>query len=421
MKKFYFIIPVLASVTIGCNKETAGEDVFGKTVSERKKENTEYFKKILTSAPYGWAIEQYAGGAKAEVGGFTNTVAFDEENVTSRMDMIPPTANYAAISKYSLINNGGTVLSFDEFNSIMHYLARPSSYRKDGQQADFEFLLLSYDETEEIIHIKGKKYGVESRLIKLKEPAANYIEKVHNIYGVVEMYRGLNDLAVNDISIPFTKSNRTLTYTPDSSKSDIKMVPFSFSDTGIHFREPVTINGVTFQDLTLDISANLFKSEDGKVKFYLNHLVPFNFVSELWLVDPANRSPLFVDTFNRVKDANSQKYTSPQETLDPRIEWGRTNDGASGMTLFSRFIEPGTGLDKIHRAVYKFGFKSGRNSDEIVIYANGTGTNWSEYLHLTPMVDLIEEGSPYKYEVISNTEVKLTSKNNPALWFVVKK
>ncbi|MFV0483086.1 MAG: hypothetical protein ACK5MG_03195, partial [Bacteroidales bacterium] len=76
-------------------------------------------------------------------------------------------------------------------------------------------------------------------------------------------------------------------------------------------------------------------------------------------------------------------------------------------------------------ANYNLSFEGSVESAQYLnIVKSGAGYQWSYFTHLEPFVDLISESSPYTVEFDdpdNPTSVKLTSVNDPDVWFVVKR
>lgn len=390
-------------------------DVFDASASERITQSITEYHKLLTSSANGWAFEYYPGGKQREAIGHIYTLHFTDTHVTAMLDI---GGAVSSPTTYSLKPNGGVTLSFDEYNPLLHYFAQPSAGAYNGQLADFEFVVISHTDNE--IVLKGKKYHSLMRMQKLQETAETYMAKVRAVRDFV-MGKGFSTLLVNNKEVSFKQSGNFI-FTYQENQQDVKIsTTFVFTDKGIRFYEPLTIDGVTFQELTLNTQDNALSSADGKVVFKLLYEFPFDFSSaSIWRVDASNSSltsDAFREVFNNVKQINDQRYANLNVSLSTTIIFkGDTEE----IELFSTII----GSNRGYAARYKMAFRGGKNPNEVNISLVGEGHNWNFFTHLNPLRNLIAESSPYRLEMDDSanpTVVKFISIANPDVWFVLVK
>lgn len=409
-----------------CRKET--EDLFDKPASERLKASINDYKKMLESAENGWAFEYYCGGKDMKNGGFMLPLVFKDGKVSSVVDMYllyGTPFQYSDTSNYSLVANGGVTLSFDEYNYNIHLFSDPNTFgmKPDGLAGDFEFLITGYEEN--LIFLKGKKYGIPMRMKKIEIPLKDYVEELQKVMQTAVRYGSFayKQFNVNDEVIMFEKNNRSIickTQDKDGKETET-VLPYVFTNKGISFYRPATIKGVTFQHLNVDLENKCFKSADDKVYLYTTFQIPFDIINKSWVVQTevdTLSSELFRNTVKQVDAANSKIY--PKEKLKDKIRIGKTKQGPIGITMASAFVD---NPDKGH--IIMFETVVGINKKkELSLTLNGFGSKTEPYKHLKPLAELITNNSPYRYEVDKEPYprvVKLISTKNADVWFTLTK
>ena len=388
-------------------------DVFDGSASERIEQSITEYHKLLASSTNGWILEYYPGGKKREAQGHTYALKFSDTHVTAMLDIAAETAS---ATTYSIKPNGGVTLSFDEYNPLLHHFVAPSGGAYNGQLADFEFVIMSH--TDDVVVLKGKKYHSLMRLVKLQESADSYMEKVRDVRNYVTG-KGLSEFLIDGQEISFRQpKNIVFTYQENQENRNISTT-YLYTDRGMKFYEPLTINGTTFQELILNIDTNSLHSADGKVIFKLLYDIPFNFSATEWWSVEANKSSStsdrFSEVFNKVKEVNDKRYSNLNVSLSNFIYFRSSTEE---IRLFSDI----KGTDSGYPAFYKLAFRGGKKPDEVNISLVGEGQNWNFFTHLNPLRDLIVKSSPYKVELndtANPTTVKLTSIQNPEVWFVL--
>ncbi|MDO5608180.1 MAG: DUF4302 domain-containing protein [Capnocytophaga sp.] len=413
MKNFIQSIIMLIAVlsVVSCNNRFE-DDIFPEPAAARIGKSLTEYKEILVSAPNGWALENYVGGSSRTFGGYTYTMQFTDTEVTAMLDLLGTSASET--TTYDVIANGGPTLTFDVYNEIIHVFSTPSASNYNAYMTDYEFLILSYEN--DVITMKGKKYGNMIRLVKLNEIPTAFLTKVIDTYQYVEN-TGILEFIMGGNKVSFTKSARTIIYTYDENGTSVsKTAAYIYTEDGIQFYEPLTINGVTIHNLFLNKTTNTLDTADGIVVFYLAQALTIDLKSTQWVIYPnadQQCSDLFNTTFDQIVAADYARWGS---TLLPVIGFGLTSENGTGITFLS--VEAaGT-----YRTVKNLVFSGTKNVGEVNIALGSNGFNWTWFTHLLPLANLIAENGPYTAELnnASNpTVVKLTSIKNPDIWFTL--
>ncbi len=134
MKKVYLLLLILSPLIFqSCLKDQ--EDLFDESPAERMSQALSEYKSVLASSENGWILEYYPE-ANQSYGGFVFIVEFSESEVTAFTELASD-ASTSVTSLYQLISDDGPVLSFDTYNSFLHFFSQPSGSMPDGYQGDF--------------------------------------------------------------------------------------------------------------------------------------------------------------------------------------------------------------------------------------------------------------------------------------------
>ena len=169
-KSLAFLLLIVMATSCIDNTE---EMVFEESSSDRIQNAISEYKDLLTSSENGWVVEYYAGIDQSN-GGFNFVMKFNED-LTSNV-LMELAFDDSQSNMYDVIASGGPVLTFNTYNWLTHFFATPSPTNADGFEGDYEFFLLSM--TEDVITMKGKKFGNIMRMVKLTETPEEYLTKV---------------------------------------------------------------------------------------------------------------------------------------------------------------------------------------------------------------------------------------------------
>lgn len=250
MKKFN-ILMILVLLLSACTSRV--DDVFEKSSAVRITEEINRTQKTLIGAANGWVMEFYAA---TRYGGYNMICKFDENSMATVQNEIYD--GVIATSHYKLEQSQGVVLSFDEYNEVMHFFSDPSNpagigMNGDGMEGDFEFRVISVSD-EEIV-LQGKKHGskVVMHPLALDEDWTDYLD------AAMEMEDNMNasnyTFHIGDKELALSSSYRTLNYI-DEETGKTTVYPFIFTPKGITFYNDFEYNGKAVKDL-------IYSEEDG--------------------------------------------------------------------------------------------------------------------------------------------------------------
>lgn len=246
MKKIINSILIGAAV-LGLSSCSLHDDteLFGEPAAERLEKAVAADKALLESASNGWELHLWTG-KEYSAGGYTYFMKFANDKVTVSSDIAPATMK--TTSSYDVISDQGPVLTVNTFNEIFHYLAQPSMDDDDGEQQDYEFVIMRT--TNDSIYLRGKKWGNHMVMTRVAESTSwedeiNKIQQMDNdlmrTFALVEGNDTLGGVSLGD--------DRILTYT---DKSGYKKIPYYVSTKGITLAKPLEVNGKALQELDYD-------------------------------------------------------------------------------------------------------------------------------------------------------------------------
>lgn len=220
-------------------------ELFGEPAAERLEKNVAADKTLLESAANGWELHLWTGKDYSG-GGYTYFMKFANDKVTVSSDIAP--ANMKTTSSYDVISDQGPVLTVNTYNEVFHYLAEPSMDDDDGEQQDYEFVIMRT--TNDSIYLRGKKWSNHMVMTRVAESTSweDEINKIQQMdeglmrtFSLVEGNDTLGGVSLGD--------DRILTYT---DKSGYKKIPYYVSTKGITLLQPLEVNGKALQELNYD-------------------------------------------------------------------------------------------------------------------------------------------------------------------------
>lgn len=257
-KTLLYVLMVLPTLLLqSCLKDQ--EDIFDTPSSIRMQEVLDNAKKVLTSSEEGWAFEYFPDRYQS-YGGFAYAVKFDNQQVTAVFELEPESSES---SLYKLTNDNGPILSFDSYNTFLHYFATPSSSNYEGMDGDFEFIIMSV--TEDLITLRGKRTGNTMYLRRLAKDPATYIKAVYTISDNIIASTAKGTLGTSDISCFIDLDSRRMDITyMKGDEAVVASASYIPNETGIRFYNPMELNGATLSELSYNIDTYTFSGKDSE-------------------------------------------------------------------------------------------------------------------------------------------------------------
>lgn len=428
MKHFLYLILLLAAFGFqSCLKDD--ENLFDKNPTERMSATLVAYQATLLDSKEGWALEYYPN-KDLSYGGFTYTVKFDADNATVGMDYMG--SDKMVTSMYKLTNDNGPVLTFDTYNPVMHFFAKPSQSQPDGKGGDYEFIFMAKSEKADTIFFKGKKTGNRMIMVKLKEPAAAFLDKISAQRDILEdiarkilffknaqMDLGGVNLKIGGVDIPTVFTRSSITFTDVKSNKLINMA-FIPTTTGLKLLNPVTVNGVTFQFFDFNADNSVLECRTSK-STTLTLVYPRNptpsetlvYTSEFWnvnLFDKTARPDAFFTLFASAYNSSKSIFG-----IVPFKSFGFGSSPTDGSSAFAVRTE---GIDFTHGYVMS---PVDGTTDQVKMQLTVPDELWGTYLPaFTAVAKYITRNSPYTVTVDDSwdpTTVTLVSVAQPTVKF----
>ncbi|WP_418409082.1 DUF4302 domain-containing protein [Alistipes sp.] len=256
MKKLaILLLGVLPLVMSSCLKEE--NDYFDKSASDRLEEAVAKAISVLEGAEHGWAVKYYPNPTQA-FGGFNLFFKFADGQVTVCSEIASATKTVTSL--YSMGQEAGATLTFDTKNELINYFVHPrnpdgygSNYK--GLEGDYLWTVLSA-EPEKVL-LRGVKSGSLYTLTPLQtDDWTSEMQAYKNAAGNMKfpsyvcVVKGDSLECITTSEGKFLYRNLTIRQETDKGIKSYA-APFIYTKTGIELYEPLTINGVTAQQLEL--------------------------------------------------------------------------------------------------------------------------------------------------------------------------
>lgn len=441
MKQLSIYIAALALLLAGCKKEV--ENIFDKTPDERITEVLNNFQSALVQDP-GWKLFVYPQGLKnqdVEVGGLTYYVKFTNDNRVSMLsDFIIDMAATPKESGYTLKAIQRPSIVFDTY-SYIHVAADPdpdvsSSPAPEagfgwGTDFDFAFVETTAGDT---IRLKGNYNNSDALLIKAtsEEMNAAFNGRLAQIMDATSEYNTNNPLLYFNgtdnarISISFNLYLYIINFTFAGAGSELASIaaPFSHTTYGLHFKNPVTVGGYTFQDLYWDDALEIYYIQAGGQRVDIaNSSVPIfpmykvlgkSITTIRVPVDPLpGQSALYTNTYNTVKNSLlSSPYVLNLETMRFIFD-----DASKTMALVADVFQPSSNTRFPAQYVYSYTMDNSGIAKFTSAGANSIGSQLQAYF--TPLLDYLASDRFLMDYYTGSLPVlgQFTSQETPAFYF----
>lgn len=250
MKKIFNLLAlaVLALAAQSCLHDDT--ELFDKSAAERIQESVDDTKALLASSPNGWLMHYYTGEDYTN-GGYNMLMRFTESTAYISSDIAP--ADSVSHSSWDVKKDQGVVISIDTYNEILHSLANPSTSAIDGQEADYEFVVLRA--TEDSIFVRGKKWKNKMVMTRLADDFSwtDYLQKTRDVLGALKSRYKTDDATL----VKFSTGSRHLYFGDDATGKPFYATPEGLTivdspyELGSKAVEKIAVNAET-GDVSID-------------------------------------------------------------------------------------------------------------------------------------------------------------------------
>ena len=313
MKKFNIFL-LLAGLFFCTSCLFEQKEIFDQTPAERMEAFLNEYQEILETAENGWILEYYPD-SDVSYGGYVYHLSFADGEVSALFQLASDLTTPVS-SLYKMTQDDGPVLSFDTYNSYIHYFATPSggSANYQGKRGDTEFKIMGKSKDESVIYLVGKKSGNPCTLTYFEgEDPVEYLEGCNAIMDELN-YASITaiEFQVGDL-VGETESNGVMGLSnllyyayPESSDEGAAVIegaiPFCTTPEGLRTFQPLEIDGVEYDFFYYDAENNRFVTEDDYVSLNMIYTpISEQFVSSEWYFTKDNLSPAASAIFAEVE------------------------------------------------------------------------------------------------------------------------
>ncbi len=424
MKKIVIMAFALFAV-MACSEDDSR--IFDKPANERIFENKKEFFNKLTND--NWIIELFPG-ATEDYGGFAIFADFSEDYKAS---LVNEEGQKAEGTAYDVVSRDGSLLTFGEYNEAMHAYSQPDINNPEGKYKTVDYEFIYVKSVGDILYTKGVKTSNSIRFVKTTLSPDEYFKKQAEVKNFIKervAYEFFVDGKALDFQFGAGKLGKILSYVVTSvvekegkkeEEKEFFKDAFVYTDRGIRFYK--NIEGTKVFELILDKENNVLKSEDGKVELKL-FASPFNFTTKMWGLLRGTGS-------DKVKAAYEKMVSTFVTPSD--LEW---------LTFIKDFVVFGMVDSETKDVGILYYFNQGKfqifkNSsykqlpNELnIVGEDGESKFYSNELFVAQQAftNFILANSPYSVEEVAplmpdyfDQGVKLTSKKDPSVWFILNR
>lgn len=438
MIKNILIYVLMVATLFSCSKKT--DELFAEGPDERLQKVLDAYKNTLVQSP-GWKLFVYPAGLVSEgieVGGLTYYISFPDSNRASMVsDFTIDMADQPKESGFRLKGAQRPSLVFDTY-SYIHVAAdpdpevsfSPAQAGGYGWGTDFDFSFTSVEPSDTIV-LKGNFNNSDAYLVKATEEEMNaaFSGRLAHIMDMTSDFSSNNpflffpasDNAKIGVSFNLFLYRVNFTYMNEGNLTTIN-APFSHTTYGLHFKDPITVGGYSFQDAYWDDNAGRYYIETASGRVDITNsdepLFPFHTVIGKSIttisvpVTPLQgQSAEFTNVYNQIK---SNLINSPY-ALDLKVMDFIFDDESKLMALIVNVQQ--SGIDYVLQYVYSYTMSTSNLATFTRQGANGNGSVVEQ--EMGPLLNYIDN-DVFKLDYYSEVLPVLgqfTSQDNPAFSF----
>ena len=267
--KRYIILLITFSVLASCSYKE--EPSFEEKSTNRVQDVIEKYKSILEEDTY-WQLSYYPRVSRRlfdlpkadhSVGGYNIFLKFKDGKVYASAEFMPD--NEEQITYFSYQKADAIMLSFDTYNDVLHHFYQTSGKFPNARGGDVELEILAAEENK--FTVIGRSSGTKMILSKFSGNREEYLDKVRDNTKILRD-KGLNTTQIGGkaVSMFLFPSYRQMVFSDD--QQHIQQA-FVVTDRGIKFFEPVTVNGVTLDELYFNEAKTALVSSDNTITISL--------------------------------------------------------------------------------------------------------------------------------------------------------
>lgn len=423
-RNIYYLILLLTVSAMSTSCKLEEDDIFSESAAVRLNNAKAEYKSILSAASNGWKMEYFATPASE---GYTFLMKFDSSELVTVAAKNQYTANTYKTenSLYDVITDNGPVLTFNSYNTLLHYFSNPENPDGAGLEGDYEFIVLKADSN--LVSLKGKKRGTYIRLKKMNSDDvwSDYFSKLNDVNSTI--FNSANTslmLTINNNEAATLTNGTTHIFScipVVESSSDATSLPFIITDYGFRFHTALKVGDVSVQDFALNEDKTALICKDNGVNATINLPTPASLFSEI-----LNKRKYMIFTISDdhmstdIKSALSTITTSLTKSSRKLDYIGFTNSADWGVSLV---VSSSKGTSKVEGFI---GYTLSKdNNDNVTLTFNNfqtpfdkNGQNYYNNFSLSALTPLLSDQFVLTHTgIMSAVQFRFVSKTNPTKWF----
>ena len=344
--KRYIILLITLSLVASCSYKE--EDAFEQKPANRTNNTLETYKNTLEGDTY-WQLSYFPKVSRSflklprmdhSIGGYNIFLKFKDGKVSASAEFMPNNDEYTTYFSYQ--NTEAITLSFDTYNDVLHHFRRTSGQFPNARGGDIELEIL--EPINNGYSILGRSSATKMTLTKFTGNRQEYLNKVRANTETLKG-KGLNTTQIGGkaVTMVLFPSYRQIAFSYDDQNVQ---QAFIVTDKGLKFYEPVTVNGVTLDELYINEAKTALTTPDNSVTITFQ-AAPIQITAtpmKIWF-DQGFVSDKFLSSYNTVDSWIKWSYAWYDLKRDGFTDLklstikGNDNESVTGFTKFISYVE----------------------------------------------------------------------------------